>query len=136
MTPVEAVNVRPEGSAGLTETLLTLDAVGVTVVMAVEVQLRRDEQKRRLQERLLDPEKNWKFSEADLKERGLWKDYIDAFNIALTRCSTDHAPWWIVPANHKWFRDWMVARVLRHTLQGFDMQWPKAKFDVSKVKVD
>ena len=96
----------------------------------------RDEQKRRLQERLLDPEKNWKFSEADLKERGLWKDYIDAFNIALTRCSTDHAPWWIVPANHKWFRDWMVAKVLRHTLEGFDMSWPKAQVDLSGVRVD
>ena len=96
----------------------------------------RDEQKRRLKERLADPEKNWKFSEADLKERGLWTEYIDAFNIALTRCSTDHAPWWIVPANHKWFRDWMVAKVLRHTLEGFDMSWPKAQVDLSGVRVD
>ncbi len=96
----------------------------------------RDEQKRRLQERLSDPEKNWKFSEADLQERGRWKDYIEAFNAALSRCSTAHAPWWIVPANRKWFRDWMVAKVLRHTLEGFDMSWPKAQFDVSKVRVD
>jgi PPK2 family polyphosphate:nucleotide phosphotransferase len=96
----------------------------------------RDEQKRRLRERLADPEKNWKFSEADLQERGRWNEYLEAFDIALTRCSTDHAPWWIVPANHKWFRDWMVAKVLRHTLESFDMAWPKAQFDVSKVKVD
>jgi PPK2 family polyphosphate:nucleotide phosphotransferase len=96
----------------------------------------RDEQKRRLQERLADPEKNWKFSEADLKERGRWDEYVEAFNLALARCSTDHAPWWIVPANRKWFRDWMIARVLRGTLEGFSMQWPKAQFDPTKVKVD
>ena len=95
----------------------------------------RDEQKRRLQERLADPEKNWKFSEADLKERERWDDYIEAFNQALSRCSTDDAPWWIVPANRKWFRDWMVARVLRGTLEGFDMKWPKASFDVTRVAV-
>ena len=96
----------------------------------------RDEQKRRLQERLSDPEKNWKFSEADLKERGRWDEYIEAFNLALERCGTDHAPWWIVPANRKWFRDWMIARVLRGTLEGFGMQWPKAQFDPTKVRVD
>ena len=96
----------------------------------------RDEQKRRLQERLSDPEKNWKFSEADLKERGRWDEYIEAFNLALERCGTDHAPWWIVPANRKWFRDWMIAHVLRGTLEGFGMQWPKAQFDPTKVRVD
>jgi PPK2 family polyphosphate:nucleotide phosphotransferase len=96
----------------------------------------RDEQKRRLQERLADPEKNWKFSEADLKERGRWSEYVEAFDLALSRCSTDQAPWWIVPANRKWFRDWMIARVLRSTLEGFEMQWPKAKFDPTKVRVD
>ncbi|MFM7809857.1 MAG: polyphosphate kinase 2 family protein [Planctomycetota bacterium] len=95
----------------------------------------RDEQRRRLQDRLQDPEKNWKFSEADLKERERWDEYMEAFELALTRCSTDHAPWWIVPANRKWFRNWMVARVLRHTLESFDMKWPKAKIDVSKVRV-
>jgi PPK2 family polyphosphate:nucleotide phosphotransferase len=95
----------------------------------------QDEQKKRLQERLEDPEKNWKFSEADLKERALWKEYIDAFNIALSRCSTEHAPWWIVPANRKWFRDWMVARVLRTTLEGFKMEWPRTTLDLTKVKV-
>ena len=95
----------------------------------------RDEQKRRLQERLADPEKNWKFSEADLKERERWSDYVEAFDAALSRCSTDDAPWWIVPANRKWFRDWMVARVLRGTLESFDMKWPKASFDASKVTV-
>ena len=95
----------------------------------------QDEQKKRLQERLEDPEKNWKFSEADLKERALWREYIDAFNIALGRCSTEHAPWWIVPANRKWFRDWMVARVLRTTLEGFKMEWPRTTLDLTKVKV-
>ena len=95
----------------------------------------QDEQKKRLQERLEDPEKNWKFSEADLKERALWKEYIEAFNIALGRCSTEHAPWWIVPANRKWFRDWMVARVLRRTLEDFRMEWPRTTLDLSKVKV-
>ena len=95
----------------------------------------QDEQKKRLQERLADPEKNWKFSEADLKERALWKEYIEAFNIALGRCSTEHAPWWIVPANRKWFRDWMVARVLRRTLEDFKMEWPRTTLDLTKVKV-
>jgi polyphosphate kinase 2 (PPK2 family) len=95
----------------------------------------RDEQRKRLEERLRDPEKNWKFSEADLKERERWDEYMEAFELALARCSTEHAPWWIVPANRKWFRNWMVARVLRHTLEGFNMTWPDARIDFSKVRV-
>ena len=106
-----------------------------TYVVKFFLWISRDEQRKRLQDRLQDPEKNWKFSEADLKERDRWDDYMQAFELALTRCSTEHAPWWIVPANRKWFRDWMVARVLRGTLEGFDMKWPKASFDVTRVAV-
>ena len=114
------------------ERMLTDEA---THVVKFFLWISQDEQKKRLQERLADPEKNWKFSEADLKERALWKEYIEAFNIALGRCSTEHAPWWIVPANRKWFRDWMVARVLRRTLEDFKMEWPRTTLDLTKVKV-
>jgi len=93
------------------------------------------EQKRRLKARLADPSKNWKFSEADLAERKLWEDYSRAYEDAINKCSTEWAPWYVIPANVKWARDAMVARVLLETMESMPLRWPKAKGRLSKIKI-
>jgi PPK2 family polyphosphate:nucleotide phosphotransferase len=85
-----------------------------------------EEQKKRFEERLKDPEKNWKASAADFKERQYWDDYQDAYQHALERCSTEDAPWYAIPSDHKWFRNHAVAEVAIQTLEGFEMKFPKA----------
>ena len=84
----------------------------------------RDEQRKRLQERLDDPAKHWKFNPGDLKERVLWDDYMTAYEEMIERTSTAHAPWFIIPSNRKWYRNLAIARILNHTLESLDMQFP------------
>jgi PPK2 family polyphosphate:nucleotide phosphotransferase len=93
------------------------------------------EQKRRLKARLADPAKNWKFSEADIAERKRWEDYIGAYEDAINKCSTEWAPWYVVPANVKWARDAMVARVLRETMESMPLAWPKVKKRILKIRI-
>jgi len=81
-----------------------------------------EEQRERLQSRLDNPNKRWKFSHADVEERRLWDDYQRAYEDALTRCNTPHAPWHIVPADRKWYRNLVVSRLLRETLAAMDPQ--------------
>jgi PPK2 family polyphosphate:nucleotide phosphotransferase len=106
-----------------------LTAAGVTI-LKVMLHISRDEQKARLDKRLHDPTKYWKFDPADLQERGFWDDYQSAYNVALSRCSTEIAPWHVVPANHKWYRDWAVATLLHETLADLDLSYPPPSFDV------
>jgi len=94
-----------------------------------------DEQKERFQARLDDPEKNWKFSHGDLKERERWDDYLAAFEEMLTKCSTPHAPWHVVPANRKWFRNYMVSQIIRDTLEDMDPKIPAPLEDVSSIVI-
>jgi len=82
------------------------------------------EQKRRFEERLKDKSKNWKASPADFAERKYWKSYQTAYEEALERCSTKHAPWYAVPSDHKWFRNYAVAEVIIRTLEGLKMKFP------------
>jgi PPK2 family polyphosphate:nucleotide phosphotransferase len=84
-----------------------------------------DEQKKRFEERLKDPDKNWKASSADFKEREFWDAYQEAYEDALERCSTEGAPWYAIPANHKWFRNYAVSEVVIQTLTGLKMKFPK-----------
>jgi PPK2 family polyphosphate:nucleotide phosphotransferase len=95
----------------------------------------KKEQKRRLQARLQNPQKNWKFSEGDLHERKLWGDYMEAYEEAINRCSTEWAPWYVVPANVKWARDAMVARILLQTMDSMKLRWPKIPASVAKLKI-
>jgi PPK2 family polyphosphate:nucleotide phosphotransferase len=95
----------------------------------------KDEQRRRLEDRLKDPTKNWKISPADLAERKLWGAYVEAYEEALSRCSTEEAPWFIIPANHKWFRNLAVSQIIVEALAGMNMKFPPPSFDVSKVRV-
>ena len=88
------------------------------------------EQGERLRQRLYDPTKYWKFNPADVDERGYWDAYQAAYADALTRCSTEVAPWYVVPANHKWYRDWAVANILAETLGDLGLHYPPPAFDL------
>jgi PPK2 family polyphosphate:nucleotide phosphotransferase len=114
------------------EYALTTD--GVTVLKFF-LHISRDEQKRRLESRLQDPDKRWKFSSSDLKERAYWDDYQAAFEDAVNRCSTPYAPWYVVPANKKWYRNLVVARTIADTLEALDPRFPAAEKGLDKVEV-
>jgi PPK2 family polyphosphate:nucleotide phosphotransferase len=108
---------------------------GVTIVKFF-LHISKDEQKERLQKRLDDPAKNWKFNPADLDERKLWDDYQDAYDDMLERCSTDHAPWYVVPADRKWFRNCVLSESIVHSLESLDMKFPTALPGLDKIKID
>jgi PPK2 family polyphosphate:nucleotide phosphotransferase len=95
----------------------------------------KDEQKRRFETRLDDPSHQWKLSPADLAERKFWNDYVEAYETVLTKCNTDDAPWYIIPANHKWFRNLAVSRIIARTFEGFHSKYPKPSFDFSHYKL-
>lgn len=94
-----------------------------------------DEQKARFQSRLDDPEKQWKFSKADIEERKNWDAYIEAFQDALTHCSTETAPWHVVPGNRKWVRNWVVSEITRKTLEDMNPQIPPPEKGLKKLKL-
>jgi polyphosphate kinase 2 (PPK2 family) len=85
----------------------------------------REEQKRRFLERLQEPEKNWKFSSADLHERERWDDYMGAYQELITHTATPHAPWFVIPADNKWFTRLAVAAAIVDTLEGLELSYPK-----------
>jgi PPK2 family polyphosphate:nucleotide phosphotransferase len=107
-----------------------LAADGLTMVK-VMLHISRAEQKERLIARLDDPTKHWKYNPGDLAERGRWDDYQRAYEDAVNRCSTAAAPWHVVPADRKWYRNWAVATLLRETFADIDPQYPHADFDVA-----
>jgi PPK2 family polyphosphate:nucleotide phosphotransferase len=106
-----------------------------TVIMKFFLHISKEEQKRRLEARLTNPKKNWKFSPADLEERALWDDYQAAYEDVLNRCSTKVAPWYIIPADHKWFRNWMVAKTIVDKLESLEPKYPRPKVDLSQIRI-
>ncbi|RLT40713.1 MAG: polyphosphate kinase 2 family protein [Chloroflexi bacterium] len=98
-----------------------------TTILKFYLHIDKDEQKERLQARLDDPEKRWKFAAGDLDERARWPAYQTAYEAVLSRTSTLHAPWHIIPANHKWYRDLIISQILVNTLEGLDMRYPQAE---------
>jgi PPK2 family polyphosphate:nucleotide phosphotransferase len=92
-----------------------------------------DEQRKRLLERLRDPDKQWKFHENDINERAYWDDYQSAYGIAITRCTTRWAPWYVIPANDKDYRNWAVSKILTETLEEMDPQYPHPKLDIPRL---
>lgn len=104
-----------------------------TLVLKCFLHISKREQRERLQRRVEDPTKCWKFKEGDLKERKLWKDYQQAYEDALSKTSTSWAPWHIVPANHKWYRDYVIASIVVDALEGLHLKYPKC--DVSGIVV-
>jgi len=100
---------------------------GGTTIVKVFLHISKEEQRKRLQSRLDDPQKRWKFSRADIKERQYWDAYQRAYEAAMTCCNSRHAPWYIVPANHKWYRNLVISRILRRTLEKMGPQYPAAE---------
>jgi PPK2 family polyphosphate:nucleotide phosphotransferase len=110
-----------------------LTAKGITVVKCF-LHISREEQQARLQARLEDPTKHWKYNPADVDEREFWPAYAEAYQAALERCNNPDAPWYVIPSDRKWYRNWAVTTLLLETLKDLDPQWPKADFDVEKEK--
>ncbi len=108
------------------------DAGGVLIKCFLHISA--DDQKERLAARLDDSSKYWKFNPNDIDERMLWDDYQRAYAIALERCSTEWAPWHLIPSGRKWYRNWAVAELLAEKLRGLDLSWPPADFDVETEK--
>jgi PPK2 family polyphosphate:nucleotide phosphotransferase len=106
-----------------------------TLILKFFLHIDLKEQKERLQARLDDPSKHWKFSSADLKERALWKEYTSAYEEMLGKTSTDYAPWYIIPANKKWFRNWLIGSILVEQLEKLDMHYPPAE-DLTGIVID
>jgi PPK2 family polyphosphate:nucleotide phosphotransferase len=105
------------------------------VVLKFMLHISKDEQKERLQERLDQPEKNWKFNPSDLEDRALWDEYAKAYETALDRCSTAHAPWRVIPADKKWRRNAIIAAIVRGTLEEMDPHYPRPDWKASDFKI-
>ena len=100
------------------------------VVVKCFLHISAQEQKERLLARLDDPSKLWKYNPGDVDERALWPQYQDAYRLALEKCSTEAAPWYVVPADHKWYRNYAITRLLVEALEGIDPQYPPGEYDV------
>jgi PPK2 family polyphosphate:nucleotide phosphotransferase len=102
-----------------------------TPMIKIMLHISYEEQRQRLMERLTDPTKHWKYNPGDLEARARWADYQAAYAEALARCSTDAAPWYVVPADRKWYRDWAVAQLVAETFTDLRLEYPKVEFDVA-----
>ncbi|HVE63859.1 MAG TPA: PPK2 family polyphosphate kinase [Mycobacteriales bacterium] len=109
-------------------------AAAGTVIVKCFLHISYDEQRERLLARLADPEKRWKFREGDIDERAHWADYQEAYHDALTRCSTEVAPWYVVPADRKWLRNHLIARLLLETLEEMDPKFPDPPLDLLALR--
>jgi len=107
-----------------------------TVIRKFFLHISRDEQKVRLQERLDNPAKHWKFEHGDLAERKYWDDYTQAYEDAISETSTDHAPWYVVPAERKWYRDLVISSVLVETLDSLDLRYPEPAAGLDRIRID
>jgi PPK2 family polyphosphate:nucleotide phosphotransferase len=120
------------GQINAFEEFLTVNHV---TILKFFLHISKAEQTARLRARLEDPEKNWKSSEADFKERQYWPQYVKAYEDVLSRCSTKVAPWFVIPANKKWFRNLAVSQILVETLAAMDPQFPKPVLDPATIKL-
>lgn len=107
---------------------------GVTI-LKFYLHISKEEQRERFQDRLDEPDKRWKFNPNDLKTRALWDDYMAAYAAMLSKTSTPWAPWYLVPADRKWYRNLVVGTVLVHTLQNLEMQFPQPDYDPGTIQI-
>lgn len=105
-----------------------------TQILKFFLHISKKEQLKRFKERLDDPSKHWKISEADYKEREFWNGYVAAYEEALSRCSTEHAPWFVIPSNHKWFRNLAIARIVVDHLESLKMKYPKPTVNLNRIR--
>jgi PPK2 family polyphosphate:nucleotide phosphotransferase len=106
------------------------------VILKFFLHVSKDEQKRRLEERLRDPTRTWKFSMKDVEERRFWPAYCKAYEAVLTECSTKRAPWYVVPSDHKWYRNLVVAETIVEALRGLDLKYPEPAADLSQIVIE
>jgi PPK2 family polyphosphate:nucleotide phosphotransferase len=109
--------------------------LGGITVLKFFLHISKDEQKRRLQRRLDNPDKRWKFDHSDIRERLLWDEYQGAYQDMINACSTEHAPWYVVPADKKWYRNLVVARTIADTLEAMDPRYPPAEEGLENVTI-
>lgn len=107
-----------------------------TQILKLFLHISKGEQKERLQARIDNPEKHWKLNEGDFRERRRWTSYMKAYEDALTKCSTNHAPWHVIPANRKWYRNLVVAELIEKKLREMKPEWPESDCDVSSLLLD
>jgi PPK2 family polyphosphate:nucleotide phosphotransferase len=105
-----------------------------TTILKFFLYISKQEQLARFKKRLDDPARQWKISDSDYKERDYWKDYIEAFEDVLSKTSTDRAPWFIIPANHKWFRDLAISQIITRAMEEMDMQMPKPTVNLAEIR--
>jgi PPK2 family polyphosphate:nucleotide phosphotransferase len=107
-----------------------------TMILKFYLHIGRDYQKDRLIQRLERPEKRWKFDPSDLTERTRWGDYQRAYEDVFRKCSTEWAPWYVVPSERRWYRDLVIARILVSSLRSLDIRYPEPTFDPSKIVIE
>ena len=105
-----------------------------TVIVKCMLHISRDTQRERLLARLEDPTKQWKFKPEDVDERGYWDSYQQAYQLLLDRCNTEHAPWFVVPSDRKWYRNWAIGQLLREHLEAMELEWPEPDYDIAEQK--
>jgi PPK2 family polyphosphate:nucleotide phosphotransferase len=107
---------------------------GGTTIVKFFLHIDKEEQLKRFRDRLDEPDKQWKISDSDYTERELWDDYQKAYGDALSKCSFNYAPWYVIPANHKWFRDLVVSQILVETMEGLKMNYPAPIVNLTAIK--
>ena len=105
-----------------------------TTILKFFLHISKGEQLARFKKRLDDPARQWKISDTDYKEREYWGDYVEAFEDVLTKTSTEHAPWFIIPSNHKWFRDLAISQIIVRQMKDMDMQLPKPTVNLAEIR--
>jgi len=105
-----------------------------TTILKFFLHISKEEQLARFAERLEDPKRNWKISESDYTERALWDDYIAAFEDAINATSTSEAPWYVIPSDHKWFRNLAVSQIMADTMEALGMAFPKPSVDLDEIR--
>ena len=105
-----------------------------TTILKIFLHISKEEQLARFEKRLEDPARQWKISESDYKERSYWDDYIKAFEDVLNKTSTEHAPWFIIPSNHKWFRDLAISQIIVQAMEEMDMHFPKPTVNLAEIR--
>jgi PPK2 family polyphosphate:nucleotide phosphotransferase len=130
LAPAEEIERRYDAINGFEADLVA----GGTAIVKCMLHISADEQKERLLARLDRPDKHWKFNPGDIDERERWPAYQEAYQIAIERTHTDAAPWHVIPADKKWYRNLAIGRLLHDTLRGMDPQWPVADFDVEEQR--
>jgi PPK2 family polyphosphate:nucleotide phosphotransferase len=107
-----------------------------SVILKFFLNISKDEQADRLKARRDTPHKQWKFNHGDLEDRKLWDEFLGAYSEAISETSTKRAPWFIVPANSKWFRNWLISEAIVEALESLEMKYPKPKEDISQVQIN